>query len=210
MTETVLTGGDTTVVTQAVVTQPVTGTEQPKVEDKKQPDVVVADDKTKAVDAPKEAVVEFKPYEVKAPDGVELSPEGLKAFNEFVNTNKVPEGTSKQMIEWYGKHAAETAKAQATHWQTVNDGWVKSAKEDKEFGGAQFDQTVSNVKTLIGKFGGKEFTDMLNATGAGNHPEMIRFLHRVHNATKEDKQVKDGVSVDTKASLAKRLFPNQN
>lgn len=208
MTETVLTG-TTPVVAPVVATLPVTSAEPPKVEDKGTPQGVT-DDKTKAVETPKEAVVEFKSYELKAPDGVELSPEGLKAFNEFAVANKLPEGTAKQIAEWYGKHASEAAKAQATHWQSVNDGWVKAAKEDTEYGGDKFDNTVTAVKGLIGKFGGKEFTDMLNATGAGNHPEMIRFLNRVNEATKEDKQVTVGANNGSKPDLAKRLFPNQN
>lgn len=211
MTESILTGApavEQKPVESVPASTPGTGTEQPAVTDNGTP--AVADDKTKS-EPPKEAVVEFKPYELKAPDGVELSPEGLKAFNEFANTNKLPEATAKQIAEWYGKHSAEVAKAQVAQWQQVNDGWTKAAKEDKEYGGDKFDSTVVNARAVINKFSNeKEFKDMLNATGAGNHPEMIRFLHRVHEATKEDRMVPGTSTGGETVSLAKRLFPNAN
>ena len=48
-------------------------------------------------------------------------------------------------------------------------------------------------------------------TGAGNHPEVIRFVARVGRATAEDRfVVAAGASAGTSRSAAEVLYPEQN
>lgn len=152
----------------------------------------------------------FKPYEVALPQGVELDAESVKGFNAVANELKIPQEAAQKLVEWYGKSSTEKAAARSTEWQKLNDGWVASAKSDTEIGGDKFDKSVADARLAITKFGTKEFGEMLNLTGAGNHPETIRFLSRVYNATKEDKMVTGGQAVGAVTSVAKTLFPNQN
>lgn len=164
----------------------------------------------KAAEAAKQKETEFKPYEVTAPEGAKLDPESVKAFSAVANELKLPQEAAQKLAAWYDKHSTEKATANTSAWKAVNDGWVDAGKKDAEIGGEKWDTSVEHCRAAIKSFGTKEFTDMLNLTGAGNHPEMIRFLTRVHNATKEDKMISGGQGAQGGKDIAKIMFPNQN
>lgn len=151
-----------------------------------------------------------KPLELKSPEGVEIEPTSLAEFTKTATELKLSQETAQTLVNWYAKHNAEAAKAQAETWTKTNQDWIKAAKEDKEIGGDKFDGTVTSAKLAIKKFGNEAFTEALNYTGMGNHPEMIRFLGKVAAAFKEDGFVKGGEAPPAeKKSAAEILFPNQ-
>ena len=50
---------------------------------------------------------------------------------------------------------------------------------------------------------------MMDATGFGDHPEVIRMFHKIGKQVSEDTFV-PGTNLGEENDPAKRLFPNQN
>jgi len=102
---------------------------------------------------------------------------------------------------------AKMQEAQADKWVEQQKTWVEEAKSDPEFGGEKFDQNVAVAVKARDSFGNPEFSEMLDVSGLGNHPEMIRFLNRVGRAISEEKVVVGGFNVapQTRESL---LYPS--
>lgn len=94
-------------------------------------------------------------------------------------------------------------KAQAEQWGLTVSQWAKDAAADPEIGGANWDTTRKNAQSFISQFGTPALKEYLNATGAGNHPEMIRIMAKAGAVISEDKptggnqggQARDAVTV---------------
>lgn len=135
---------------------------------------------------PADTVPEDGKYNLQMPEGVELDQtlldEVAPQFRELGLTTKQAQALTDKFI------AAQTkrAEAQADTWAQTITGWVDQAKADPEMGGAKWDSTVKTASGVVGKFGSPELKEYLNASGAGNHPEMIRFMAKVGAVISED------------------------
>lgn len=85
--------------------------------------------------------------------------------------------------------------------------WVEELKADKEFGGAQFDSTVQGAALALRKFdadGG--MYRLLEDSGFGDNPTVIRFLARVNKALGEDTVHTERSRAESKEPLEHRLY----
>lgn len=145
-------------------------------------------DKTKPADGdPADKVPEDGKYALTMPDGVEVDQALLDAlspdFKELGLTQKQAQALADKFI------AAQTKKGEEANaaWAKTLTGWVDQAKADPEIGGANWDSSVKAATSVVGRFGNDAFREYLNASGAGNHPEMIRFMAKVGAVIGEDR-----------------------
>ena len=73
------------------------------------------------------------------------------------------------------------ADHQAQQAQVHND-WAEASRSDKEFGGAKMDENLAIAGKAINAFATPELKALLDSTGIGNHPEMIRAFYRAGKA----------------------------
>lgn len=157
---------------------------------------LVADAKPEPEAKPaEEAKPEAKPGE-KAPLFPDLKlPEGMKADDPMLGQFKLdaadaglsPEQAQKLMDKYGGKlipvtEVQKAFDAQAQLWKDTQQQWVDKVKADPEIGGANLQPNLASIAKLIDRFGGKESADLRKAfglTGAGNNPEIVRFLSRL-------------------------------
>jgi len=98
--------------------------------------------------------------------------------------------------------------------------WAKDAQADPELGGKNWKATESNVARALDHFvGPTEFTDdkgekqanpfrvLLNETGLGNHPEMIRAFNKIGKALAEEGILARGGGAGLKPSREEILYP---
>lgn len=116
-------------------------------------------------------------------EGVEID----KATLEQVKADFKAAGyTQEQAQKAIDLHVANL-KAQQEAFITTRKEWVDELKADKEFGGDKFDVTVTGAQNALRKFdtdGG--MLKLLEASGFGDNPTVIKFLARVHKAMGED------------------------
>jgi len=98
-------------------------------------------------------------------------------------------------------------EAQVSQWVEQQKAWVDQAKSDTEIGGEKFDENISTAVKARDSFGNSEFSEMLDTSGLGNHPEMIRFLNRVGRAISEDKVIVSGANAGQR-SQESVLYPS--
>ena len=131
---------------------------------------------TTAAPAQAEAAVEYK---FDAPEGVELNQEDLGKFTAIAKELKLPADAAKKLVDLAAQR--EVARAEAVA-QQVED-WASAVKADKELGTPE---NLATAKKTIDTFGTPELRDMLNATGLGNHPEVVRLALKIGKAISED------------------------
>lgn len=145
-------------------------------------------------------------YEFKLADGQTLNADVQSTFEATARELNMSQADAQKLVETMGPKIAATQAAAAAQ---LRADWAETAKADKEIGGQNFDANLAVAKTAMDKFATPEFKTFLNDTGLGNHPEMIRMLHRVGKSVSEDKIVPNNQGKPTQQrDHAKSLYPN--
>ena len=140
-------------------------------------------------------------------------PEGFTANEELAGELKVlakENGLSKEVAQKFADLGVKMQQQQADAWQTQVDQWAEQVKTDKELGGEKFDENISLAKQALDKFGGQELKDLLQSTGFGNHPAIVKAFYNIGKSVSNDTLVvSNGTSKESK-SMASVMFPNMN
>lgn len=122
-------------------------------------------------------------YELAAPEGKEFSQEVLGAFSEAARELNLSNESAQKMLDKIGPAFAER---QANAMEAARTQWVNDSRGDKEFGGDKLQENIATAKKALDKFGTPELVTLLNESGLGNHPEIIRAFYRAGMAISED------------------------
>lgn len=146
-------------------------------------------------------------YEFALPDGVALDTAVLDRFDPIFRKLNL---TNEQASEFAGAyHELRAAEAKAADEAFVQEAetWVKQVRDDPEIGGQAFDANAKAAQSAIAAFATPEFRELLNVTGLGNHPEVVRFCMRIGKAIAEDKTVRPaGAGGDSRKGDPSILF----
>lgn len=144
-------------------------------------------------------------YELKMPDGIELDKTAADEFSSIAKELKLDQASAQKFADVGAKMAQRQVEKHAELVQS----WVEQVKADKEFGGDKLEENMAVARKALETFGTPELRDVLNATGFGNHPEVIRAFYKMGKAVSEDKFVK-GSAPGPQTDIAKRMFPSMN
>lgn len=150
-----------------------------------------------------QAVVEYEPFAM--PEGVVADDELLGEFAGIAKELKLSQKDAQRITD-VGMRML-TKQQEALREAQVQ--WAESSKTDKEFGGEQLAENLGVAKRALEAFATPELRKLLNDSGLGNHPEVIRTFVRVGKAISEDGRVVSGTRAAGPSDPAKRLFPNQ-
>lgn len=143
-----------------------------------------------------------EPYEIEAPEGYPITPENLKSLNAHFNEL----GLTKEQAEKALAYRAEQYAAFQASQQEQRKSWITEIQADKEYGGEKFKETVADAKRALAQFDeGGTIRTLLEETGYGDNPAIIKVFAKVGRAMAEDKIVGKG-GAGGKKSLAERLY----
>jgi hypothetical protein len=146
-------------------------------------------------------------YEFKMPEGVELDGKAADEFSAIAKELKLSQADAQRIADVAAKMQQKQAE---THVETVK-GWAESCKADKEFGGDNLSENLAVARKAIDAFGSPALKELLNSSGLGNHPEVVRFAFKAGKAISEDTFVQSGSRTPIPdQTLEKRLYPNMN
>lgn len=150
-------------------------------------------------------------YEFKAPEGAApFDDKVIEQFSEVARELNLTQDDAQKVLDKMGPaiQARQVETIQAARAQ-----WAESAKADKEFGGEKLEENLAVAKKALDQFGSPELRVLLNESGLGNHPEMIRVLYRAGKAISEDRFVGAGrggrETPRGQSDYAKALYPSQ-
>jgi len=162
-----------------------------------------ADDNGKPQGAPEK-------YEFNAPEGVSLDKGVIGDFEGIARELNLSQESAQKLIDTLGPKLAASqsdqikstiAEAQAT--------WLDASKTDKEFGGDALNANLGAAKKALDAFGTPELKQLLNESGLGNHPEVIRTFVRIGKQISDDGIVKGHPPGNGPKPPEKVLYPNQ-
>lgn len=191
--------GDASTTQQAPEGKPAEGSDITPAEGEKP-----ADDQAEPQGAPDK-------YEFKAPEGAAAFDDHvIEQFSEVARELNLPQDAAQKVLDKMGP-AIQARQAETI--QAARTMWADSAKTDKEFGGEKLTENLAVAKKALDQFGSPELRTLLNESGLGNHPEMIRVLYRAGKAISEDRFVGSGrggkTAPTSQNDFAKALYPSQ-
>lgn len=144
-------------------------------------------------------------YDLKMPEGVELDQAAAAEFTAIAKELKLDQAAAQKLADVGAKMAQRQVEAHAK----LVESWAEQVKTDNEIGGDKLAENLGVARKALEAFGTPGLRDVLNATGLGNHPEVIRAFYKVGKAISEDRFV-GGAPKGGTDDPAKKLFPNMN
>ena len=145
-------------------------------------------------------------YDLKMPEGVELDKAAADEFTAIAKEMKLPAEAAQKLADVGAKMAQRQVEAHAK----LVESWTESVKTDKEIGGDKLAENLGIARKALDQFGTPELKDVLNMTGFGNHPAVIRAFYKIGKAISEDGFVKGSTPSAGATDIAKRMFPSMN
>lgn len=147
-------------------------------------------------------------YEFKTLDGAALNAASVAEFSVIAKELGLPQDAAQKLIDTLTPSFQERGKQSiADAVATYRADLVTQVKADKELGGDKLDANLAIAKKARDAFGTPALRTLLNQSGLGDHPEVIRMFYKVGQAISEDKLVTGGTK-PTKGEVdaATRLY----
>ena len=144
-------------------------------------------------------------YEFTMPEGVQLDQTAADEFTAIAKELKLDQATAQKVADVGAKMAQ---RQQEAHVKLVET-WTEAVKTDKEIGGDKLAENLGVARKALEAFGTPELKDVLNSTGLGNHPAVIKVFYKFGKAISEDRFVTGGAK-GPETDIAKRMFPSMN
>jgi hypothetical protein len=140
------------------------------------------------------------------PEGVALNTALLGEFKTIAKSLGLKQEQAQALADLGVKQAqAVYAKIEADKASEVAQ-WLAATKSDKEYGGEKLAENLATAKKALDAFASPELKAVLDRTGLGNHPELIRAFFKADKLISEDKLVAAGNKPITSGKSAAKVL----
>lgn len=134
----------------------------------------------------------------------ELQSELLEAFN---NQELDPKARAQALVDLHVKAMKAAGEASVKQWSDMQQQWQDEVKADAEIGGENLQPALERISRLLKERGSPELLGVMDLTGAGNNPHVLKFLDSVAKDLTEGGPVSGGPKGDER-SAASKLYPS--
>ena len=143
------------------------------------------------------------------PEGQELDKGAMDTFKPIAKELGLTQEQAQKLVDVYSGSTADASKVMMEQIDALHESWIQEVRNDKELGGVKFDETLATARTFLNGYGDEQLTQVLNESGLGNHPAVVKLFYKLGRSMAED-NVNIGAirNAEGEVSLAKRMFPN--
>lgn len=145
-------------------------------------------------------------YELAAPEGFQLEPDTTAAFESVARELNLTNDQANKLVPLGAQLVAKVQAQQAEAHQQQVTKWAEDTKADKEIGGEKFDASLATAVKARDRFATPELKNLMDQTGLGNHPEVVRLFHRIGTAISDDTFVQAASAGGSQKTAASVLF----
>lgn len=140
----------------------------------------------------------------KLPEGLTLDAKTLDGFKAIAKEAGLSQEAAQKFVDFEtslvkaGNEAAQAAwQEQVAKWET----------ESREAFGADWQKQFGIASKAVERFGSPALRQLLNESGLGNHPEVVKFFAKVGGRISEDQPVEGRRAGGEAVPTAKLMFP---
>lgn len=116
----------------------------------------------------------------------------MEAFRPIAKELNLTQEQAQKLVDVQAHTAQRWQEAVQQHVVDTRLGWRESAQTDEEIGGDKFAENLAIAKVGRDTFGNDALKALLDESGLGDHPEVIRFFYKVGKANSEHDFVNSG------------------
>ena len=140
------------------------------------------------------------------PEGVEADATLTEAANVVFKDLNLTQEQAQKLVDFNAQNQLKQVEQSTKDFDTMKATWESEGRADPKMGGDKWDATVVDARKAVNAFGNDGFKQILNDTGTGNHPEVIRMLANIGKHLNEDGVIAGQVSAP-KGDTASILYP---
>jgi len=131
--------------------------------------------------------IEYQPFQFV--EGFEPDQKVLGTFTDVLKEHRAPQELGQKLLDLYTSEIEKIGNAQTEVWNKLQSDWQKQVKDDPDIGGDNLPQVLSRAARVLDTYGTPDLRKVMTLTGAGNHPEMVKFISKVADALSEARPV---------------------
>ena len=204
------------IVNQGATTPPTltppTSTPTTTPETKPDDNVALLNRKDEAPAGAPEAYAEFK-----VPEGFTLDAEVAKEASTIFKGMNLNQTQAQSLVDFYVAKTQEAAQQPYKVYEDTRKGWQAEVMANPEIGG-KLNQVKATIGSALDGIGDSKLTEtfkeVMNFTGAGDHPAFIQVFYKLAQMVTEGKPVSAGGPVGVRQpgtgqrSIAQAMYPN--
>jgi len=144
------------------------------------------DPKEPKTDEPKDPIV----YEdFSFPENIEINNDLMEKFKGLAQDSSLSQEKAQALLDLSIENGQKVLADQQAEFMKVRQDWQKSIKEDPDFGGKNFSETIVRAKRVLNNYGSPELKEMLDTSGLGDNPEVIKMFVKIDKVLGDDTSV---------------------
>jgi hypothetical protein len=128
-----------------------------------------------------------EPFELKSPDEKLIDKARVDQLVAFAKENGLTQAQAQKILDNEHSRFKDYAAKEQSRQKEEFDGWVKAVKEDKVLGGENFSANMETAKRGFDRVATPELRKILNDSGYGSHPAVVRLFFDLGKAMADDK-----------------------
>lgn len=141
--------------------------------------------------------------ELSLPEVFKGREQNFESFKKLAAELKLPAETAKKLMEWEASAFSESEKnSQAARGEILQ----KWTKQTQELFGPVYQREIARALDAADRFGGPELRALLDATGLGSHPVIVKTFHQISQQIGEDVSLGGKVKQTTDKTFAEALY----
>lgn len=151
------------------------------------------------------------------PEGFTLDSAISEGANPIFKEFGLTQAQGQKLVDFYIKQQQSTGDANRAAYQAVVEGWRDATMKDPEMGSKiqEIQTAIGRAKNLLSPAERTALDTVMNNTGLGNHPDVVRALWKISQRVTEGTHVTGGgPSVEgqggktAKPTMAQSMYPN--
>ena len=143
------------------------------------------------------------------PEGIVADTVAMEQFLPVAKEYNLSQEQAQKLIDIQANAVQQHNTEQVAELEKLYTKWKTTARNDEEIGGPDFLAKLGIANKAVEKFGTPELLEAFDATGVGNHPEILRVFYRIGKLL-EDDAIRFGKAEQPSTDPAKILFPDMN
>ncbi len=143
--------------------------------------------------APEPAPLTLASYEVALPEGFVPDDGLMTKFKETALAAKLDPKSAQGFVDLYASALQSAAAAATSSAEAQSAAWRNETLALPEFTGATRDASTATLGRFMDDYGSPELRSVLDATGLGNNPHLVRALFKVASMLDEGKPASPGL-----------------
>lgn len=141
--------------------------------------------------------------ELELPSELKECEENWQSFKTLANQLQLPAETVQRLLDWQAQTLTEGRKISEEVRGQILDKWTA---QTKEMLGPCYQKHLTSALSAAQRFGGEELRELLDVTGLGNHPVIIKTFYEISKSISEDRSIGGAARSTTDKTFAEALY----